>query len=165
MGTLCVRSTKLVWMLWSVHSVSTPIMSSLLPLRLWWGNPSGYHGPTSTYIWQDVTMCCHAKTCLLSLYIKKHKKINNSKKFKNKRVGIRYQCHRMLTLVVEAYQDLPENLSLHRGNHWWKLSATATMERSQLDRGWTPYLHPICASHLPNIIGPDLKPREEERQL
>ena len=81
------------------------------------------------------------------------------------RVRIRYQCHCMPILVLVACQGLPENLSPHRGNHRWKLSTTATMERNQLDRGWTPYLHPVCASHLPNIVGLDLEPCEEEHQV
>ena len=81
------------------------------------------------------------------------------------RVGIHYQCHRMQILVVEACRDLLANLSLHRGNHRWKLSAIATMERNRQGRGWTPYLVPVCASHLPNVIGIDLEPCEEERQL
>ena len=71
----------------------------------------------------------------------------------------------MPILVVGACMGLPENISLHRGNHQWKLSVVATMERNQLDRGWIPYLHPVCAFHLPNIIGPDIEPHEEEHQL
>ena len=140
MGTLCVKHMKFVWILWSIYSTSTPMISSYLPLVWWWGKPFGCHGPTYAYTWQIVTMCCHTKTCLLSLYIKKHKKFNNSKNFKNKRVGIRYQCHHMLLLAVGACRDLPKNLSPHRGNHRCQLSAAATMERNQLGRGWTPYL-------------------------
>ena len=109
-------------------------------------------------------MCCHAKTCLFDFIYQKTQKIKLLKNLK-KRVGICYQCHRMLILVVEACWDLPENISPHRGNHRWQLYATTTKERNQLDRGWKPYLHPFCASHIPNVIGPDLKPHEEERQL
>ena len=109
-------------------------------------------------------MCCHAKTCLFDSIYQKTQKLNKSKNIK-KRVGIHYQCHRMLIRVVVACQDLPENLSPHRGNHRWQLSVVTTMERNQLDTGWTPYLHPVCASHLPNIVGPDLEPYEEELQL
>ena len=73
-------------------------------------------------------------------------------------------CH-MPILVVAACLGPPGNLSLHRVSHQWQLSVIATTERTQLDRGWKPYLPPVCASHLPNVVGPNLEPREEERPL
>ena len=81
------------------------------------------------------------------------------------RVEIRYLYHHMLILVVAACSGPPENQSPHRGSHRWQLYVIATMKRTQLDRGWTPYLPPVCTSHLPNAIGPDLEPREEEHPL
>ena len=71
----------------------------------------------------------------------------------------------MPILVVAACLGLPKNLSSHRGSHQWQLYVVTATKRNQLDRGWTPYLHPVCASHLPNAVGPDLEPRVEERQL
>ena len=57
------------------------------------------------------SLCVITQKHVFWFYISKNtKKFNNSKNFK-KRVGIRYQCHRMLPLVVGACQDLPENLS------------------------------------------------------
>ena len=144
MGTLCVKHTKFVWMLWSIYSASTPMMSSPLLLCLWWGKPSSHRGPISAYTWQFVSMCRHTKTCLFSQYIKKHKKFNNSKNLK-RGFGIRYLYYHMLLLVVGACPDLPENLFPHGDNHWWQRSAAATMQRSQLGRGQTPYLRPVCA--------------------
>ena len=105
------------------------------------------------------------KHVFLIPYIKKHKKKLNNSKILKKRVGIHYQCHHMPILEVVACRGLPENLSPHRGNHRLQLSFITTMELNQLDRGWTPYLHQVCASHLPNVIGLDLEPHEEERQL
>ena len=133
MGTLCVKCTKFVWMLWSILSTSTPMMLSPLPLCLWWGKPLGHHGPTFAYTWQIVTMCRHTKTCLLSQYIKKH----TQKKTKNLKTGygIRYICHNMSLLVVVAYPDLCGSLSLHRGSRLWWWSVSTTMERSLLGRG------------------------------
>ena len=93
------------------------------------------------------------------------KKLNNSKNLYRVRVEIHYLYHHMPILVAMACLGPPRNLSLHRGSHRWKLSVITTMERNQVDRGWTPYLHPVCASHLPNDIGMDLKPRVVERQL
>ena len=106
----------------------------------------------------------HQNMSFESIYQKTQKKLIIQKTLK-RGFGIRYQCHRMLLLVVGACRDLPGNLSPHRGNHRWQLSVIATMERNQLDRGWTPYLHLVCASHLPNVVGLDLEPCEEERQL
>ena len=71
----------------------------------------------------------------------------------------------MPILVVVAYPGPLENLSLHRGSHQWKLSVVATMERNQLDRGWTPYLHPIYASQPLNAVGPDIETYGEECPL
>ena len=138
MDTLCVKRTKFVWILWSVLSTSTPMMSSPLPLHLWWGKLSGHCGPTSAYTWQIVTMYRKTKTCLLSHYIKKHKTFNNSKNLK-RGFGIRYLCRHM-SLLVGACMDLHGSLSLHRGSHRWQWSATATMERSPLGMGYPPYL-------------------------
>ena len=81
------------------------------------------------------------------------------------RVEIRYLCLHMLIPVAMACSDPPKNLSLHRGSHLWQQSVVAKMEKILLDKGWTRYLHPVYASHLPNVIGLDLKPHEEERQL
>ena len=71
----------------------------------------------------------------------------------------------MLILVVMACPDLPGNLSLHKGSHLWQQFVVATMEKSLLDKGWPPYHPPVCASRLPNVIGPDLEPRGEEHPL
>ena len=71
----------------------------------------------------------------------------------------------MPILVVAASPGPPKNLSPHRVSHRWKLSIVATMERTQLDKGWPPYHPLVCALHLPNAIGPDLEPCEEERPL
>ena len=68
-------------------------------------------------------------------------------------------------MVVAACPGPHENLSLHRGSHRWQLSIIGTMERSQLDRGWPPYHPPVCASHIPNTVGPDLELEEEECPL
>ena len=81
------------------------------------------------------------------------------------RVEIRYLYLRMLSLVAMACLDPPENLSLHKGSHLWQQSVITTMEKSLLDKGWPPYHPPVCASHLPNVIGPDLEPRGEEHPL
>ena len=81
------------------------------------------------------------------------------------RVKIWYLSLHMLILGPMACPDPPENLSLHRGSHLWQQSVVATMERNQLDKGWTPYLHLVYASLLPNVIGPDLESCEEEHQL
>ena len=134
MGTLCVKCTKFVWMLWSVYSASTPMMSSPLSLRLWQGKLSGHRGPTSAYTWHIVTMCRHTKTCLLSQYIKKHNKFNNSKNLKSG-FGIHYLCLHMPLLMVGACPNIHGSLSLHRDSHRRQWSTSATMERSLLGRG------------------------------
>ena len=93
------------------------------------------------------------------------KKLNTSKILKRVRVEIHYLCLRMMVLVAMACPDPPGNLSLHRSSHLWQQYVIATMEKSQLDRGWPPYHPPVCASRLPNVIGPDLEPRGEEHPL
>ena len=104
------------------------------------------------------------KICLLIPCNQKTQKNSITQKFKE-RVEIHYLCHHMPILVVAACPGLSRNLSPHRGSHWWKLSVVTTMEINQLDRGWPPYLPPVYALHLPNAVGPDLEPREEERPL
>ena len=136
----CVSSVQ---SLCGCFGASAPMMSSPLPLHLWWGKLSRHCAPTFAYTWQIVIMCHHTKTCLLSQYIKKHKKIYNSKNLKMG-FGIHYLCHHMPLLVVEACPGLPRNLFPHRDNHRWQLSATATMEISQLGKAYTPYLLPVC---------------------
>ena len=71
-------------------------------------------------------------------------KLNNSK-IKKERVEIPYLYRHMPILVVAACPGPPGNLSLHRGSRRWKLYVVATTERSQLDKGWTPYHPPVCA--------------------
>ena len=114
----------------------------------------------------DFIMYCHPKPCLFdSINQENKKKLNTSKFLKRVRVEIRYLCLHMLILVVMACPDLPRNLSLHKGSPLWKQSVVATMEKSLLDKGWPPYHPPVYASHLPNVIGSDLEPHVEERQL
>ena len=84
---------------------------------------------------------------------------------KRVRVEIRYLSLHMPILVTMACPDPPGNLSLHRGSHLWQQSVIATMEKSQLDKGWPPYHPPVCASRLPNVVGMDLEPRGEEHPL
>ena len=94
--------------------------------------------PPSSYICIHMTGCHYVSSrknmSFGSIYQKTQKKIIYSKNLK-KRVGIRYQCHHMLILVVGVYWDLPKNLSPHRVNHRWQLSVAGTMERNQLGRG------------------------------
>ena len=60
-------------------------------------------------------------------------------------VEIRYLYRHMPILVDMACSYPPKNLSLHRGSHQWQQSVIATMERSHLGMGWTPYHPPVCA--------------------
>ena len=96
------------------------------------------------------------KHVFLIPYIKKKtQKLNNSKNIK-KRVGIHYQCHRMLLLVVRACQDLPENLSLHiiDGNYlmsppWKEISWVGVRHPTS-----TQSMHHICPTSLDQILNP-----------
>ena len=82
MGTLCVKRMKFVWMIWSVRSASTPMISSPLPLRRWWGKAYDHHVPTSACIWQSITICQRIKNMSFWFHISKNTKKNNNSKNK-----------------------------------------------------------------------------------
>ena len=88
------------------------------------------------------------------------KKLNTSKILKRVRVEIRYLCLHMPILVVMACPGLPGSLSLHKGSPLWQQSVVTTMEKILLDKGWPPYRPLVCASRLPNVVGPDPNPVE-----
>ena len=129
MGTVCVKHTSFVWMLWSIRSASTPMISSPLPLRRWKGKPSNRYGPTFAYTGQIFTMCRHTKNMYFeSIYQKTPKKLKNG-------FGIHYLCHHMPLLVAGACPYLHGSLSLHKGSHLWQWFISTTMQRSLLGRG------------------------------